>query len=70
MPHVRLTLPSRLIAADHTTLGANLASRLRHSRVIRVSTNPGATAFTLMLNGPSSIASVRAIPCSPALAAE
>jgi hypothetical protein len=37
---------------------------------MRVSTNPGATELTLMLNGPSSMASVRAMPCSPAFAAE
>ena len=40
------------------------------ARVMRVSTKPGATAFTLMLNGPSSIASVRVMPWIPALAAE
>jgi hypothetical protein len=40
------------------------------SLVISVSIQPGATALTLMLNRPSSSASVRAIACRPAFAAE
>ena len=38
--------------------------------VIAVAMNPGATQFTLTLYGPSSIASVFVIPCSPAFAVE
>ena len=38
--------------------------------VMRVSMNPGATALTLIPNGPSSMASVRVKPCKPALAVE
>ena len=37
--------------------------------VSRVSMNPGATAFTLMWNGPSSRASVRVRPMTPPFAA-
>ncbi len=35
-----------------------------------VTMNPGATAFAVMPNGPSSMASVLVKPCIPALAAE
>ena len=54
------------------TLNASKSTPIRSAvaRVIRVSTKPGATALTLTLNGPSSIARVRAMPCSPALAVE
>ena len=38
--------------------------------VISVTMNPGAIAFTLMPNGPSSMASVRVKPWMPILAAE
>ena len=37
-------------------------------RVMSVTMKPGATQFTFTLNGPSSIASVFVIPCSPAFA--
>ena len=38
--------------------------------VMSVTMNPGATAFAVMPNFPSSIASVFVRPCMPALAAE
>jgi hypothetical protein len=38
--------------------------------VMSVAMNPGATAFAVMPNGPSSMARVLVKPCSPALAAE
>ena len=40
------------------------------SRSMSVAMMPGAIAFTVTPNGPSSIASVLVNPCSPALAAE
>jgi hypothetical protein len=38
--------------------------------VMSVAMNPGATAFAVTPNGPSSMASVLVNPCMPALAAE
>ena len=50
--------------------GAFLMSRAAVAAVMSVAMKPGATAFAVMPNGPSSIASVLVKPCMPALAAE
>jgi len=57
-------------AASFLNCSQSAPSRSAVCCVMRVSIKPGATAFTLMPNGPSSIDSVRASPCSPALAVE
>ena len=45
-------------------------SRAAVAAVMSVTTNPGATAFAVMPNLPSSSARVLVSPCMPALAAE
>ena len=47
-----------------------MPTRAAVDAVMSVTMNPGATAFAVMPNGPSSMASVLVKPCMPALAAE
>ena len=47
-----------------------MPTRAAVEAVMSVTMKPGATAFAVMPNGPSSMASVLVKPCIPALAAE
>ena len=47
-----------------------MPTRAAVAAVMSVAMNPGATAFAVIPNGPSSMARVLVKPCMPALAAE